>query len=142
MKVLTIRQPHVAAIFARLKLYETRSWRAKFRGLLAIHAGAAPDLRRLAEMGWTRDVWHTPRFWPKSVPIAVETLGAIIGTVEMVDCIPVEDVPDGPERDWGDFSAGRWAWKFEDPRLLSRPLPAVGALSLWNFDVPLGRGKR
>lgn len=134
MKTLTIRQPHVAAIFLGLKPWETRSWRTTYRGPLAIHAGAAVDRAALERMGLGRVAWENHVETVLRSPARVVAVRAIIGVVDLVGCIPVEDVPPD-ERAWGDFTPGRFAWRLERPRLLRRPAPARGALSFWTSDV-------
>jgi len=44
MKALTLYQPHAFLIGIGAKLYETRSWKTNFRGLLAIHAGHREEI--------------------------------------------------------------------------------------------------
>jgi hypothetical protein len=52
---------------------------------------------------------------------ASKPVGAIVGTVEVTDCV------------W-DEGAGCYAWLLRDPRLLAAPLPCRGRLMIW--DVP------
>lgn len=113
MKVITIKQPHVAAIFARLKRYETRAWQTSYRGELGIHAARTVDL----------DAQH--------LDYDSDSLGAIVGVVELVACIPTSDVR--TFRDWGDFSRGRFAFELRRPRALATPIPVRGQLGIWNF---------
>ena len=39
MKVLTIKQPFATLIAEKLKEYEFRTWKTKYRGEIFIHAG-------------------------------------------------------------------------------------------------------
>lgn len=39
MKVLTIKQPFATLIAEKLKEYEFRTWKTKYRGEILIHAG-------------------------------------------------------------------------------------------------------
>jgi hypothetical protein len=133
VKALSIRQPHVAAIFARLKPWETRSWFTHYRGPLAIHVSQALDVRALDRLGLVPDTW-AQRGFPR-LDWRASQLGAVVGVVDVVDCIPTEDVP-RDERTWADFSPGRYAWRFECPRLLVEPLRAKGVVSLWNWQAP------
>ena len=52
--------------------------------------------------------------------------GTRIVTAEMTD----------RERAFGDYSPGRWAWVLEDVKPLAVPVPAKGALSLWEWTPP------
>jgi hypothetical protein len=124
MKAFTIQQPHVGAILAGLKPWETRSWRTKYRGALILHASGAFD----------RDWLNNPnrdirRF---AIHASYLRLGAILGIADLTDCRRVEDVPEGPERTWGNFSAGRFAWRLENVRAFPRAIECRGALSFWD----------
>ena len=62
--------------------------------------------------------------------------GAVLGTVEIVDCVPVEDVVDGlteRERALGDYSPGRWAWVLKNPIMFDTPIPARGKQGWWEW---------
>ena len=136
MKMLTIRQPHVGAIFLGLKPWETRSKPTSYRGRLGLHAAGRPDVDRLAMLGLERSGWEramADRFTRGRSNLW--TMGAIIGIAELVDCVPTTEVPQS-ERDWGDFSPGRWAWRVAPVRLLDVPIPAAGSLSFWTHDMP------
>jgi hypothetical protein len=146
-----------------VKAVETRPQSFTHRGLLAVHAAKrwAPgwrgvwvnpdrdddDLRRydmlVDHLGCepTEDVngsgyWTA---WTARVP-----LGAIVGTVDVIDCVPVDDLAAvGPERGWvrdsgryavgddqiplGDFANGRHALLLANPRRLPRPVPCKGS---------------
>lgn len=41
---------------------------------------------------------------------------------------------DEPERSFGDYSPGRYAWLLSDVKPLPEPIPAKGALSLWEWN--------
>lgn len=65
-----------------------------------------------------------------------KTRGAVIGTVELCGCVPVESIRDkisATERAFGDYSNGRWAWELKSPFVLSKPQPAKGKQGWWNF---------
>ncbi len=135
MKALSIRQPWATLLCLRIKRYETRTWKTDYRGPIALHAGAVFDAasRRLCFepplADWLRKAgYHNPRSLPR---------GQIIGTAILADCIPTEKLRSlsAKERRLGDFSRGRWAWRFTDIKRLKRPLPAKGQLSLFNLDL-------
>lgn len=80
-------------------------------------------------------------------------LGAIVAVAELVDCWPITDEPrvrpirhndtwlsyhippEEPERAFGDYSPGRYAWLLADVRPLAVPVPARGAQGLWDLPV-------
>lgn len=137
MKALTVNQPYADAIVEGIKKYETRSRRTNIRGRVAIHAGKkrikAPDVyRRLWEIIYSKAGATSQRF------------GAVIGTVEIVDCVPVEEIVeklDETERLLGDYSPGRFAWVLKNPRKLPTPIPARGQLGFWEWAPPEEVGK-
>ncbi len=55
--------------------------------------------------------------------------GRIIETVEIVDCVPVENILPTlmeQERLLGDYSPGRFAWVLKNPIMFEKPIPARG----------------
>ena len=63
--------------------------------------------------------------------------GAVLGTVEIVDCVPVEEIIhtlSERERLLGDYSPGRFAWVLKNPVAFSMPVPAKGKQGWWNWD--------
>lgn len=80
-------------------------------------------------------------------------LGAIVAICELVDCVPTagqhNENGSGPkyadfvheltdqEKAFGDYTPGRYAWLLADVKPLPEPIPAKGALSLWEWDGAL-----
>lgn len=131
MKALTLTQPWATLVVLGLKRIETRSWSTAYRGPLAIHAakGFPARAREFAEE--ERAIGRLPSRLP---------FGAIVCTIDLVDCQPTQDIADGLtglERLYGDYAWGRWAWLFKPESLvvLEAPVPAKGALGLWNFEA-------
>ena len=112
MKAFTIYQPYAFAVVSGLKRYETRRRRTNIRGCVAVHAAKG-----------------TPRFVTMALDMALPehlTLhhGAVIGTVEIVDCVPVEEIRDSLtelEKALGDYSPGRFAWVLQNPEMFDHP---------------------
>lgn len=128
IKALTIRQPWASAVALGLKLVETRSWPTHHRGLLAIHAGAATDA--LSLLG-------DPRF--STLPPRGELpLGAVVAVawLEAVDLMTPESIEAAgeTERGLGDWSAGRYAWRFGGVVPIT-PASRPGALGLWSWET-------
>lgn len=124
MRCLTVRQPWAWAIISGLKAIENRSWPTRHRGELAIHAG-----RSLAEFGGEDDFTAT---MPGLPPKGQFPLGAIVGVVRVIDCLPYEQVKDRPfaER----MGPESWCWMLEEPLAFPVPVPWAGRLGL--FEVP------
>ena len=66
--------------------------------------------------------------------------GAIIGTAILTDCKLIDQEYHDfikelcPEEFlYGDFTVGRYAWRFEKPQLFKTPIPVSGKQGLWNF---------
>ena len=65
--------------------------------------------------------------------------GAVIGTVEIADCVPVEELVDSldnRERLLGDYSPGRFAWVLQNPVMFNLQIPARGQQGWWNWEEP------
>ena len=144
MKALTVLQPWASLIAIGAKRIETRSWYTNYRGPLAIHAGKKMTHEQvlLAILDSTGRQRQFQNRWD-----SFYTLGCVIATATMLDCLPMEsyrclpgvfdDYPelDTPEeRACGDFSPGRWAWVLTDVKPLEKPIPAKGAQGLWNWN--------
>jgi hypothetical protein len=133
MKALSMTQPWASLLATGRKQIETRSWRTKYRGPIAIHAATKfpPNCTGL--------FWREPFRIQLSIAGIREfhqlKTGAIIGVCEIVDCIPTEEIREGlcyPEINFGDYSDGRWAWLCRNAvSLHDRPITCKGALSLW-----------
>ena len=126
MRVLSVRQPWASAIIYLGKDVENRSWPTSHRGLLAIHAS-----KTMVEMSADLASYGVSMPSRDDMPF-----GAIIGTVEVVDCVPIERLT-SPSR-WADgplierlTSPSRWA----DPKPLPTPIFVGGKLGLWDYDV-------
>lgn len=129
MQAITIRQPWAHFIIHGPKRVENRTWPASYRGPLAIHASSSPrSLPGLCRQLGTRDGLFHEHVSAEFARIKLEDLafGAILGIVEMVDCRRVEDL-DEPDP----WAEGPWCHIYRDPRPLDRPIPCLGALSLW-----------
>ena len=143
MKAYTVYQPYAYATAVGLKQYETRTRRTNIRGRVAVHAGKKRIKGKSADQlymdvlsaGQKNELaWHICR---KSHP---EEFGAVIGTVEIVDCVPVEEIADKLtplERALGDFSPGRFAWVLRNPIMFEKPIPARGKQGWWDWPFVL-----
>lgn len=125
MKAYTVYQPYAYATVAGMKHYETRPRRTSIRGRVAVHAG----MKRISLEDMTVVV----------IPAAGNALhyGAVIGTVEIVDCVPVEALIgklSERERVLGDYTPGRFAWVLKNPVMFDRPIPARGFQGWWNWE--------
>jgi activating signal cointegrator 1 len=133
MKALSLTQPWAQLVVLGEKQFETRSWCTRYRGLLAIQASKGFP-------GWAKDLLNARQFAQslglfginKSLP-----LGAIVGMVELTNCIDASIVLGrltDKEITFGNWSPERWAWQLKNPEMLLNPIPCKGALGLW--EVP------
>ena len=125
MKVLTIKQPWASLIVEGIKQYEFRSWKTNYRGKLLIHAGLTLDKIYANKL--------------KEYNLSFVS-GAIIGEVELVDCILVDEEFDSKLRDvnelvYANNHVGNYAWKLVNYKKYDEPIFVKGKLGLWNYDV-------
>ncbi len=123
MKALSLTEPWATAIALGWKNWETRSWPTGFRGQLAIHAAKGCP-------SWAKEIAEEHGLDTKSLP-----LGCIVAVCELTECRQTETLaPTLPaqELQWGDYAAGRYAFKLDNVRVLTRPVFHRGALGLWN----------
>lgn len=162
MKAITLTQPYATLIALGAKRIETRPWQTSYCGPLAIHAGKGYG--DLDSWKAVRDLCGTRPFFEALMPIVPDfnqycdrdliferlPLGAIVAVCEVVDCVStglyssvqhgaeIWQVPPGNmsrESRFGDYSPGRFAWLLTNIRALPEPIPAKGALGLWELNT-------
>ena len=139
MKTLTIKQPWASLIAMGIKDIENRTWPTKYRGTILIHAGKKPA-------GSIHGLLTTDQKYCASDqrPHAfVPLFGAIIGSVDIIDCVENHpsvwaernnpaDLPEGMV-----FIKPVYNWVLENAVLFEEPILNVkGKLSLWDFKLP------
>lgn len=149
MKALSLLQPWATLLAYGEKGIETRDWYTSHRGWLAIHASKGiKDLEAFLEVVSSKKYLSHPTPWVVHGGVFVESnsngnprdlfpTGAVIGMAKLIEVRRVETIRDKlttPERAFGDYSDGRWAWVFESACLFPEPIPAKGALSIWMWD--------
>lgn len=102
---LSVRQPYASAILDGLKVEEYRSRKTNHRGLLAIHASMTLEPTGLENYDYI----------PETL-----TFGAILGVVEVVDCVECES---------------GFAWQLANPLWLDTPIPFKGKVGLFPVDI-------
>jgi activating signal cointegrator 1 len=161
MKAITLTQPWATLIAIGAKMIETRGWSTAHRGRLAIHAGQGlgpvggkaglldlcceePFLSVLHKAGYTACA-YAGRELPR---------GSIVAVCRLVDSASLTTqngkayrwneptlswvrVPE-LEASFGDYSEGRYGFVLADVRALPEPIPAKGALQLWDWQPPEG----
>jgi hypothetical protein len=140
VKAITLTQPWATLVALGAKRFETRSWRPRHLGPIAIHAARSVP-------GWVEDVAARPVFrrhlgsrtlasLPRGQVIAVADLlwAESTDSVELPELLTRLGGPD--EWEFGDYSPGRWAWFLAGVTPLPEPVPARGALGLWEWTPP------
>jgi hypothetical protein len=136
MKAISIHQPWATLVVRGAKRYETRPWRSRYAGPLAVHASHKLTPQGL-ELCLRRDVRQRLLDFgiegPDDLP-----LGVVLGTVQLRRCLRSEEVDveaiDQWERQLGDFSPGRWLWLLSAATCWEQPLPCRGWPGL--FTLP------
>jgi hypothetical protein len=149
MKALSIIQPWPWLMFhgTPLKDIENRTWplpRSMRGQRVAIHASGRRDLDEcwkasalinatpsLSEIHFPpiRLAFRGRGFIVRSWPSELAT-SAIIGTVEIVDCVTASDSP---------WFAGPYGFVLRDPRPLAEPIPCRGWLGFWTVPSEIER---
>lgn len=131
MKALTLWQPWATLIAIGAKRFETRSWQTSHRGPLAIHAAKKRDWQRFAPPGAARAILDAGE--------SRVYIGCVLAVVRLIECLPTDvlvDEIDEQEREFGDWSPGRWAWRVGVVHRFDPPIPARGAQGLWGWTPP------
>lgn len=125
MKALTLTQPWAQLMADGRKHYETRSWypwRLKPGELLAITASAR---MQLVDKSFAQSYGYDPR--------ALQ-LGCVVAVVSFVDAHKTEhSTVSDEEREYGDYTPGRFAWHCEHVLKLAEPVPCRGMLGIWQL---------
>ena len=122
-RALTVRQPWAWAIMEGRKHIENRRQRTHVRERIAIHSSKKPDPHRkalaamLEDLDTRNECMESPR-------------GAILGTVELVDCIDKSE-----DRTF----VGPYGWVLARPRPLRKPISARGNTGLWRISPDVDR---
>lgn len=142
MKALTVRQPFAwaaalnEAAHRRPKNIENRFWATSFRGLLAIHAGVGVGTKAEYQnaVEFVADLLAVSE---EAVHAGAQTRGKVLTVVRLDSvCSRSRFRPVTSELTCG---CGPWAmaqqhhFHFTDGQPLAEPVPAKGALSLWNL---------
>ncbi len=143
MKAITIKQPWASLIAHGIKDVENRTWRTKFRGRVLIHVSNQKKF----------NVSLTDEQCIKASPVLGEAVkgtmlfGAIIGEVEIVDCVLnhdsiwAEHMQTHPCEETGlrILNKGQkyiWNWVLANPVLFDVPIENVkGKLSFWEYQI-------
>jgi hypothetical protein len=130
MRVISAWQPHAELIARELKQYETRGWEINYRGPIAIHASkkkyrpdmVSQDCRNQMLFDGVDSYWFS--------------YGSILCVVDIVSCEPTEQVVTKlslREQLYGDYSAGRFAWRLDNVRRFPKPIELAGHQGIFHW---------
>ncbi|MDP8989617.1 MAG: ASCH domain-containing protein [Acidobacteriota bacterium] len=152
MKAITLTQPWASLVAVGAKRIETRSWSTSYRGPIAIHAakGFPGHAKRLSEsqsvrraFGWRERPQLVTQEWLDYIAAQIKSLplGCVIATANLVHCIETEMIQryvqpfTEQERRFGNYEPRRFGFLLENVVALPEPIPAKGALSLWEWTA-------
>lgn len=137
MKAIALWQPWASLWLSPAKRHETRHWATKHRGRLLVHAAKKfikdvdPDLEEILKSQFGSQ-------WAMELPT-----GALIGMVDLVDCIPTAQLyssaPFGNDGCMdvicGDFGPARFGWRRGTYWVFREPIPYVGHQQMFNVQA-------
>ena len=140
---LSVQQPWAWLIVAGHKTIENRTWYTRYRGRIAIHASAkfawdfwdneddeSDPLREYNDL--VREYFGVRR-GTRRITRHADELRAIVGTVELVDCINTDLHPQAAVNPWS-FDVG-FAWTLANAEQWPNPITNVpGKLNLWKYN--------
>ncbi len=139
MKAITIWQPWAQLIVFGEKKIETRSWQTKVRGTIAIHAAKKDCFSLMKSLPLKeQEYFEEAQVYNYYDGEMCVPLGAIIGTVDLVDCLSIEELmlttyAIKKEIIFGDWAEGRFGWVLENPIQFDTPIPVNGHQGFWNW---------
>lgn len=153
MKAITLTQPWASLVAAGQKRIETRSWSTSYRGPIAIHAAKTfpGSAKRFCEaravswaLGWRACGPEITQEWMDYMAAQIKSLplGCVIATANLVRCVNTELIEryvqpfTEQERNFGNYDPRRYGFLLDSVVALPEPIPAKGALSLWEWPAP------
>lgn len=136
MKVLTIKEPFATLIAQGIKDVENRTWKTTFRGRIYIHTAQKPACKKLVEvLDWKQAFEYGYKYKEKGFKEIQSTSqlthGAIIGEVDIVDCVLNATSIWAGKSNNGEV----WNWILANAVIYDKPILHIkGKLSLWNYE--------
>ena len=139
MKAISLWQPWASLWLTDRKVHETRHWYTGHRGWLAVHA--TKRFEKDFEVGDPmRDILDGEfgGNWAMDLPT-----GAIIGAVDLVDCISTNIARGHPvhrdDRECGNWDRERYAWRRAAIVKLNEPIPYRGQQGMFTLPDDVAR---
>lgn len=141
MKTITIKQPWAFLICSGVKDIENRTWATKVRGRVLVHASVKPIKFKFDIEGQATakeiQIYSVLNHCEEN-----NLFGAIIGSVEIVDCVvnhPSIWAEHWVTKAWhngvrgGTCDVQCYNWVLKNPIMFPEPIPAKGKLSFWEY---------
>jgi len=134
-------QPWASLFLFNEAQYETRTWKTKYRGPLAIHTSKKID-SNVCNNKAIQYLLSKHEVNRSNLPT-----GKIIGVCNLINCLKViednqesavlEDgrIVSGNDYFLGDFRVGNYIWEVSNKEMLIDFIPAKGKLGLWEYDI-------
>ena len=110
----------------KVKIYETRSWKTNYRGIIYIHASLSLSKSENVKKA---NKYLKSNIKPGYILCKCKLLNCIPMTKEFIDYICNKT----NESDYGSYAEGRYAWELEVIEVLNEPISAKGKLGIWNY---------
>ena len=124
MKAISIKQPWAYLIAAGVKDIENRSWKTNYRGTVLIHTGAKYMKMINPNNIFTNEQWNYLSDTQKRLVMSSLPTSAIIGSMEIVDCVKNNNSI------WAEEDS--WNWIVRNQKLFDTPILNVkGKLSFF-----------
>jgi activating signal cointegrator 1 len=144
VRTLSMTDPWGTLVALGAKKIETRSWPTPHRGPLAIHIAKTlpPEAEACCDKPLFRHALETGGYTRKggvanAWGLPLGQIVAVVWLDEVQRISPTFQVSE-PERSFGLFAPGRYAWHLSQVYRLAIPLPARGALGVWEWHPPAG----
>jgi len=120
VKALSVRQPWAWLICTGYKDIENREWSSGFKGRVYIHAGKMVDWH--SQIAMLRGEIRIPYRALKEMSKQFLALGAIIGEVDIADCVTESTSP---------WFTGPFGFVLRNPQLYEKSIPCKGRLGFF-----------
>jgi activating signal cointegrator 1 len=148
MRALSLWQPWATLIALGEKKIETRHWHTDYRGPVAIHAAKSSHVPRkmLVSVGrsFNDEIIRNTLAAHSIEHLKQLPFGAILCIVRILWTRPTDHIVIDPEMKdqlttrelaFGNYEPGRYAWGLELVKVYSRPIPARGHQSFWQWEA-------
>ena len=149
MKAITVKQPWASLIVEGIKDIENRTWATKYRGRVLIHAGLDKKLTHMFPTSFM-STQQVSRIMQQDVDYKLLDdkwciYGAIIGSVEIVDCVINHPSVWAEKSEFSPFTVNgeenegfrpTYNWVLANPIKFDEPILNVkGKLSFWEYKT-------